>query len=103
MFKAIRHRRWLKKLQSKPAEQFQAEIENAAKSVLVKALVKGKLNPSDPEKQVLMTGAMFTVLAKHMEVPVDDLYAIMSTRADDFVAAKKTVDQEMEPLSRGYL
>lgn len=78
MFKSLRYRRWMKKLNKKAEGQFEAEIFEAAKRVLEKGLLNKSLNPSDPESQVLMTGALFTVLAGRMEIPVEDLFAEVS-------------------------
>lgn len=99
MFRTLRFRRWIKKLESKSPEQFQTEIVEAAKSILADALLKNRLDPSDPKAQVLMTGAMFTVLASQMEVPVQELYSFMNS---DQPKEREKVGFQSD-TTRGYL
>lgn len=101
MFKALRYRRWVKKMASKTEEQFASEIYQAAKRVLEQGIIENSLNPSDPRSQVLMTGAMFTVLANRMEVHVDELFAKMSNMARKDVLNHKVGFTNDD--NRGYL
>lgn len=104
MFKAIRYRRWVKKMASKTEEQFASEIYQAAKKVLEEGILDNSLNPSDPRSQVLMTGAMFTILANRMDVHVDDLFAKMSNMGkQDVLKAQAQKVGFTTDENRGYL